>query len=99
MRLDTFEGATDFAIVPKDADGSDVIDRITTDDEDLRMPPAHHAEALKPAEIKLLRTWIDQGAQYAVLQSGGYQDEAEVNQDGVVDFLNIGAFLTVLLSQ
>ncbi len=66
LRLDTFEGATDFAIVPKDADGSEFIDRIITDDEDLRMPPADHAEALKPAEIKLLRTWIDQGGQYAV---------------------------------
>lgn len=66
LRLDTFAGATDYAIVPGDANGSDFIDRIITDDEELRMPPTHHAEALKPAEIKLLRTWIDQGAQYAV---------------------------------
>ena len=65
LRLDTFEGATDYAIAPGDADGSDVIDRIVTDDADLRMPPTDHADALKPKEIELLRTWIDQGAQYA----------------------------------
>lgn len=66
LRIDTFAGATDYAIVPGDADASDVIDRIITDDEDMRMPPAGHAEALKPIEIDLLKKWIDQGAKYAV---------------------------------
>ncbi len=37
LRLDTFEGATDYAIVPGDANGSDFIDRIITDDEELRV--------------------------------------------------------------
>ena len=66
LRLDTFEGSTAYAIVPGDADGSDVIDRIISNDDDLRMPPPDHADALQPEEIKLLREWIDQGAQYAV---------------------------------
>jgi hypothetical protein len=33
----------------------------------------------------------------AVLQSGGYQDEADVDQNGAVDFLDIGAFINLLL--
>ena len=64
LRLDTFDGATEAAVSPGDAEGSDLIYRIETDDEDLRMPPADHASALKPDEIKLLRLWIDQGAKY-----------------------------------
>ena len=64
LRLDTFEGATEFAITPGDADGSELIDRLTSEDEDLRMPPSEHAEALKPEEIELLRRWINEGAEY-----------------------------------
>ena len=64
LRLDTFEGATEAAVSPGDAEGSDLIYRIETDDEDLRMPPADHASALKPDEMELLRRWIDQGAKY-----------------------------------
>jgi len=37
LRLDTFEGATEYAIVPGDPGSSDLIDRITTDDDDIRM--------------------------------------------------------------
>lgn len=64
LRLDTFKDATDYAIVAGDAKSSDVFDRITTDDEELRMPPADHADALKPDEVELVRKWIDQGAKY-----------------------------------
>ena len=66
LRLDTHEGATEAAIEPGDPDGSDLIDRITTDDEDLRMPPADHASALNDEEIELLRQWIADGAEYKV---------------------------------
>lgn len=50
------------AIVPGDADASEMIRRLTLSDPDERMPLDH--PALKPDEIDLLRRWIDQGARW-----------------------------------
>ena len=50
------------AIIPGDADASEMIRRLTLTDPDERMPLDH--PALKPAEIDLLRNWIDQGAEW-----------------------------------
>lgn len=52
------------AIVPGNPSASELIARITTDDEDLRMPPAHHGKALSKTEIAVLRQWIAEGAKY-----------------------------------
>ncbi len=67
LRLDTLEGATEDlgdrqAVRPGDPGASELWLRITSDDEDLRMPPAHSHKVLDPAEIDLLRKWIEQGA-------------------------------------
>ena len=65
LRLDTFAGATDSAIIPGDIDGSDLIDRITSDDPDLTMPPADSGKKrLSPAQTQLLSRWIKSGAKY-----------------------------------
>ncbi|MCC6492145.1 MAG: PSD1 domain-containing protein [Pirellulales bacterium] len=50
------------AIAPGDPDGSFLIDRVSSEDADYRMPPADHGPALSAREIALLRKWIDQGA-------------------------------------
>ncbi|MDB5239497.1 MAG: hypothetical protein JWP57_122 [Spirosoma sp.] len=50
------------AIVAGDADGSEMIRRLTLTDPDERMPLDH--PPLKPDEIELLRKWIDQGAEW-----------------------------------
>ena len=50
------------AIVPGDADASEMIRRLTLTDPDERMPLDH--PALKSDEIDLLRTWINQGAEW-----------------------------------
>ena len=50
------------AIIPGDADASEMIRRLTLTDPDERMPLDH--PALKPNEIDLLRKWIDQGAEW-----------------------------------
>ena len=76
LRLDTSEGAkADLggyaALVPGDAEASEIILRVATDDEDLRMPPADHGEPLTAAEIELLRQWIAQGGNYS--QHWSYQ--------------------------
>ncbi|GAB3987753.1 hypothetical protein GCM10028807_08900 [Spirosoma daeguense] len=50
------------AIIPGDADASEMIRRLTLSDPEERMPLDH--PPLKPEEIDLLRKWIDQGAQW-----------------------------------
>ncbi len=52
------------AIVPGDAQLSELWLRVSTDDEDLRMPPPSSGRRLGKAQIELLRRWIEQGAQY-----------------------------------
>lgn len=52
------------AIVPGDPDGSFLIERISSDDEDYRMPPAEHGAALSADQVALLRKWIEQGAKW-----------------------------------
>ena len=65
LRLDTAEGAHEWAVVPGDPDDSTVVSRITETDPDLRMPPR---ESKKPPltadEIAVIRRWIEQGAEY-----------------------------------
>jgi hypothetical protein len=65
LRLDTLEGATEWAIVPGDAENSEVILRVSSDDLEYRMPPASsHRPPLTPQQVELLRRWIDGGAEY-----------------------------------
>lgn len=65
LRLDTRQGATEWAIVPGDAESSAVVDRIAETDPDYRMPPpASKKKPLTPDEIELVRRWIDQGAKF-----------------------------------
>ncbi|MEM1441092.1 MAG: PSD1 and planctomycete cytochrome C domain-containing protein [Verrucomicrobiota bacterium] len=69
LRLDTFEGATEdlggyAAIVPKDAEDSEVWHRIISDDPvDVMPPPESHRE-LSAADKEILRRWIEEGAEY-----------------------------------
>src|SRR5205809_7883521 len=53
------------AIVPGAPEKSEMIARITTSDEDDRMPPLKTGKKLTPAQIESLRRWIAQGAPYA----------------------------------
>jgi hypothetical protein len=64
LRLDTREGAILAAIVPHDSARSELISRISSDDDSLRMPPPETGKRLSPAQIQILSQWIDQGAPY-----------------------------------
>ena len=72
LRLDTREGAlavlkdyTDrHAIVPGKAGESELYLRISTDDSTRVMPPASSNMKLSDREIKLIKKWIEQGAEY-----------------------------------
>lgn len=65
LRLDVREDAIDFeAIVPHDAASSTLIERIESEDDDLRMPPPSSKRFLTAEEKETLRRWIDSGALY-----------------------------------
>ncbi len=72
LRLDMPDVATsplesgNTAIVPGMPARSDLMARVTTDDEDQRMPPADHGARLSQEEIETLRKWIEQGANYSL---------------------------------
>jgi hypothetical protein len=72
LRLDRPESALaelesgNRAIVPGSLDESELIFRITTDDETLRMPPVNSGKSLKPSEIETLQAWVEQGATFRV---------------------------------
>ncbi len=51
-------------LVPGHPEQSEVIDRITTKDEDDVMPPPKKDKPLSAAEVETLRKWIAQGANY-----------------------------------
>lgn len=68
LRLDSREGAIaelesgDFAIVPNDPDASVMLERIASEEEDVRMPP--EGKPLTSQEQALLRRWIESGAEW-----------------------------------
>lgn len=70
LRLDRRDAAVadhdgQMAIIPGDAANSIVVDRITSPDGELRMPPPDFNKPLSQKQIDLLRKWIDSGASYA----------------------------------
>jgi mono/diheme cytochrome c family protein len=69
LRLDTGEGAFEkregkTTLVPGQPDESELIRRITSSDEDERMPPASTQKTITPQQVDLLRRWIAQGAKF-----------------------------------
>ncbi|MEI8384290.1 MAG: DUF1549 domain-containing protein, partial [Planctomycetota bacterium] len=52
------------AIVPGKSATSELVRRISTSDVDLQMPPPDSNLKLTPAEIQLLKRWIDEEAEY-----------------------------------
>ncbi len=65
LRLDRRDTAVKSgAITPGDADGSELVSRITSDDPELVMPPLESQKTLKPEHKQLLARWISDGAEY-----------------------------------
>lgn len=70
LRLDLQEsafGETDsgeLGIVAGHPERSAIIERVTSEDEYLRMPPVEQGDALSKEEVELLTRWIKQGAEY-----------------------------------
>lgn len=62
LRLDTEEDAKEWAIVPGDVEGSEIVARMISDDADLRMPPPESSQSISEEEIEVLKAWIAAGA-------------------------------------
>ncbi|MFP6766325.1 MAG: DUF1549 domain-containing protein, partial [Planctomycetaceae bacterium] len=94
LRLDTAEGAVagregTAVIVPGKPEQSLLIERVSSIDPDLVMPPAgSHRKALKNTEVKLLREWIRQGAVWGKHWAFEKPVKADVPENGLhaVDF-------------
>lgn len=70
LRLDRFEEDEDVrgaaaVVVPGNTAESELITRITSDDEDVVMPPPDSGKSLTAEQIEILKRWIEQGAEYA----------------------------------
>ncbi len=67
LRLDTRDGALrpeDPVIVPGQSAQSELFLRIISSDESELMPPPRSNRRLTPAQVELLKTWIDSGANW-----------------------------------
>ena len=70
LRLDTPEGAyADYGgavpIVPGHPEKSDLVERISSTDDETIMPPRKSGRTLTAAEIEVFKKWVSQGAKYA----------------------------------
>src|SRR5262245_29520652 len=65
LRLDVRDEAIKLVIMPGDPADSIVLDRLTTDDPEKRMPPRKSTRPpLKPDQVELIRRWIAEGAKF-----------------------------------
>jgi hypothetical protein len=66
LRFDTKDGvfAKPGVIVPRDAANSRLIERVTTTDAEMVMPPPATGHKLTETQIKLLTQWINEGADW-----------------------------------
>jgi len=71
LRLDTRDGAIaklrggGHAIISGKSSDSELLRRILTDDAEERMPPPKTNKKITPAQVALLKRWIDEGAAYS----------------------------------
>ncbi len=64
LRLDRADGIAS-VVTAGNPEESELYRRITSSDPDERMPPAESGLSLTPAEIDVLRRWIEQGAEFS----------------------------------
>ena len=64
LRLDTREGLLGGPFVPGRPDESPALARIGAEDPEERMPPPGEGRPLSPEQIRLLRRWVAEGAEW-----------------------------------
>jgi hypothetical protein len=65
LRLDTREGLSAKVVVASKPDKSELIARVFSDDDDVRMPPPESKLSLANEQKELLRRWVAEGATFA----------------------------------
>jgi dsRNA-specific ribonuclease len=65
LRLDVGDALPDGLIVAGDPAASELIKRITSDDPDLKMPPADSGKELSAEQVQTLKQWVAEGAEWA----------------------------------
>lgn len=66
LRLDVRSAAVDYgAIVPGDLSASSILERVTSDDPDVVMPPPSIGKQVTADEVEKLKAWIKQGAEFS----------------------------------
>ncbi|WP_165233307.1 DUF1553 domain-containing protein [Aquisphaera insulae] len=71
LRVDTKDGilaklkSGETAVVPGKPDDSALIDRVTTDDAEAKMPPKKFGKDLSPAQVETLKRWVAEGASWS----------------------------------
>ncbi len=64
FRIDDRDMTVDSYVEAGDADASTLYECLVSDDEEALMPPAGENDPLTPAEIGLIRDWINEGAKW-----------------------------------
>ena len=87
LRLDEAESALADrdgvrAVIPGDPEGSELIRRIFSQDEEVVMPPPSHPVQLKAEEKEKLKAWIEQGAAFEGHWAFQPVEAPEVNGSG-----------------
>ena len=62
-RIDIQDEALEY-VEPGDAEASDFYEYLVTDDEEMLMPPPDDGGPLDDSDIRLIKTWIDEGAHW-----------------------------------
>jgi len=64
FRIDTAESIVDYIEAGDSGASSLITEYMLSEDPDMLMPPASHKGPLSPAELALIRVWIDEGADW-----------------------------------
>lgn len=64
LRLDTQEGLLESSVVPGDLDSSELYQRTISNDEGDMMPPPDSGRKLTEEQKRLIKRWIEEGAQW-----------------------------------
>jgi hypothetical protein len=81
FRIDQRGSAMDY-IIPGESKSSDIYTLLVSDDPEKQMPPPEEAERLDDSDIRLIKDWIDQGADWPDDVKFESPSREGVSQDG-----------------
>ena len=85
LDLEHIKGEIDFTVKPGNPEKSSLFDSITTEERDLKMPPAGKGTPLTDREVRKVRDWIQGGAQIGTEKHVAKSDEKKPAPPTVVE--------------